>query len=434
MAQLQTHATYQIAAPIGEDVMRAPVMRHHRDSETFNTLDTLAPAVILEFEDFSYHLNSALTLPCLPSEPGDDSSQAYRWEDPTTMAHIDRHQPKAYQRFRSGEMEEPEDPADPWQRSAMVLIAVAYRFLEQNPDYALLIAGHTDTSGDDAINFPLSDARAANVLALLEGDRERWVTICRQHSKVADYQRILSHYAQVRGWDCDPGPVDNILGEQTRQAISAFQNRYNEAFDRSIAVDGAVGRETLGAFFDLYMDELARLLDSSVDSLDAFRQSLRFIDPDHKTIGCGERMPIEDAHRDNFRSAENRRVELLFFSTSQPPDITDHLSGGTIRSGHDGPEASGIYGSGAQTFRILRPEWWDGQPPDDSYTPTFEIRIIEEDLSDQHNAPDDEEYDTWHPETADPGPDDDPWRFLEYFDEHYPGYGGGRQAQRSRTT
>ena len=434
MRQLNTHATYEITAPAATEDRRVPVLRQRRDSATFNTLDTRPPAVILEFEDFSYHHNSAVTLPCLPSQPDNDASEAYHWEDPTTMPPIHRSQPKAYQRFRDGEVPPPADQADPWRRRALVLIAVAYRFLEHNPDYALLIAGHTDTSGDDAVNFPLSDARAAHVLALLEGDRDAWVAICQQRSQVEDYQRILTHYAQVNMWACDPGPVDNILGEQTRQAVRAFQRQYNETFDRSITVDGVVGSETWGAFFDTYMDELARLLESSVDDLDQYRQHLRFIDPEHKTIGCGERIPIDEAQRDNYRSATNRRVDLLFFATYRPPDLSAHLAGGEIRAGQAGREASGVYGPGTQVYRMLLPEWWVSAPPSSTYTPRFEIRTIEEDLADQHNAPDSEDYDTQHPETPELAADADPWDFLDFFDEHYPGYGGGRDAQRSRTS
>ena len=216
-------------------------------------------------------------------------------------------------------------------------------------------------------------------------------------------------------------------------AVRTFQDRYNETFNASITVDGVVGPQSWGAFFDTYMEELAQLLELSSDDLPQFRQQLRYVNSEHKVIGCGERIPIDESQRDNYRSAENRRVELLFFVSDSAPDLSAHLNGGEIRSGNAGAEASDVYGPGAHTYRVLIPEWWVNEPPRSDYSPNFEILTIEEDLEDQHNAPDSEDYDTQQPETPEPVASDDPWDFLDLFDTYYPGYGGGRDAHRSRT-
>ena len=429
MHQLQTDASYKIVAPVTLVEGAVAVLRHHLDSQAFNTLDTLPPVVVLEFEDFSFHHDSAVPLPCLPSQPDEDVSTEVFWEDRQVMRGARACHRNTYNRFKEEQPPEPE-AEDPRLRLAMVLLAVAYKFLETNTDYALLVAGHTDTSGESQVNFSLSDLRSANVLALLEGDADTWVDICQRRSKVEDYQRIFRHYAQANLWNCDPGPVDNVEGQLTRQAVRQFQSKYNEVFAQSIAVDGAVGPQTWRAIFDVYMDELTRLLDVDTQALDSFRAEIRFIDPDHKTIGCGEQIPIAELQRDNYRSAENRRVELLFFHSTRPPDLSAHLDGGEIRSGAAGRESSEIYSSAIHWH--LQPLWWEAKPPSDSYSPRFEIVPIEEDLEDLYDEPDSETYDTEHPQTPDLGADDDPWDFLEFFNDHHPGVGGGREAQKER--
>jgi peptidoglycan hydrolase-like protein with peptidoglycan-binding domain len=73
----------------------------------------------------------------------------------------------------------------------------------------------------------LSEQRANNVLHLLTGDGDAWAALCEKKHQVEDYQQILKHYSRLLLWPCDPGKIDNAIGEKTRAAVKAFQQIYN---------------------------------------------------------------------------------------------------------------------------------------------------------------------------------------------------------------
>src|SRR5690606_30365339 len=78
--------------------------------------------------------------------------------------------------------------------------------------------------------------------------------------------------AGAGGWDCDPGPITGTMNSPTTAAVRRFQEHYNievdaaaeagadSPFTTKIDVDGDPGPQTWGAFFDVYMVELMRLL------------------------------------------------------------------------------------------------------------------------------------------------------------------------------
>jgi outer membrane protein OmpA-like peptidoglycan-associated protein len=243
------------------------------------------------------------------------------------------------------------------------ILYVAFRYAAEHPDARLLVAGHTDTAGAAGHNLRLSEARARSVHALLAGDREAWVEIVDEWHRVEDVQRLLKHYR-----DIDPGPIDDAMGDQTRRAIETFQAVYNH--DRvslgipgapEIQVDGRLGPETWGAFFDYYQFSLAQLLgcgpqwtvrailgieepspstppsqDASGGSeplwrarLDQWRRHLRPAHPQRPAIGLGESFPVEEASRDHYRSEANRRVEILFFQADDVPSIPSEPANGS---------------------------------------------------------------------------------------------------------
>lgn len=154
---------------------------------------------ILEVEDLHFHHDSAVLL---PDYKADDSST-------TSMGH---------ERI-----------------TGLAVLCACYHHVERNPAQKILIAGHTDTTGKDKYNLKLSQLRAEGVLYALTGDRERWAEVCQQKHKAEDYQQILKWLAHSRGWDCYPGKVDDLLGPKTRQAIKAFQKRYNEESEPQIS-------------------------------------------------------------------------------------------------------------------------------------------------------------------------------------------------------
>ena len=77
--------------------------------------------------------------------------------------------------------------------------------------------------------------------------------ICLERSNVEDYQSILKYVSRTRNWDCNPGIVDDVDGDQTQRGLHGLQQMYNSVFNQSISVDGLIGRETRGAFFDIYI-------------------------------------------------------------------------------------------------------------------------------------------------------------------------------------
>ncbi|MBU0640197.1 MAG: hypothetical protein KKB50_15130 [Planctomycetes bacterium] len=247
---------------------------------------------ILEVEDLHFHYNSAVMMPDYkPGEP-------------------DAHEPERYR------------------VTGLAVLRACYLHARDNPDQSLLIAGHTDTSGQAAYNCGLSQLRADNVLCALEGNREGWVEISNSKHRVEDYQQILKWAAETRGWSCDPGPVDNSPGRRTTAAVTAFQSAYNREFGTALAEDGLMGRQTWGAFFDVYMAELRRILAAEGHDLEALRAQLAYVDSGRKAVGCGENFPVEAKRRDNYRSKANRRVEILFFDPEEKPHLTCPAGGG----------------------------------------------------------------------------------------------------------
>ncbi len=226
------------------------------------------------------------------------------------------------------------------EQTGLAVLAAALRYAKEHPSQRMLIAGHADTSGNPSRNDPLSADRARSVLLVLLGDdasREEWRTKAAREDKVEDYQLVLKWIAFTRGWACDPGAVDNRLGPNTRRAIEDFQLRYNFELhprtDRNtraegeIATDGVVGKETWGALYDVYQLTLRGLLRADEAGLQAHRNALAFVNDSFRAVGCGENFPIDEPERDNFRSHENRRVEILFFEPAHLPNLACHESG-----------------------------------------------------------------------------------------------------------
>lgn len=205
--------------------------------------------------------------------------------------------------------------------TGLAVLRACYRYLEEYPDRKMLIVGHTDTTGSETYNNKLSEKRAQSVVAALEGDRDTWVRTARDQSQVEDYQRILQWVHKCWGWLCDPVKVDNMNGPATKRAVEAFQSLYNREFNASISVDGIVGKQTWTAIFDVYMDELMYILETNEQGLKDYRGQLQFVDASKKFVGCGEHYPKEAIGIDEYRSRENRRVEVLFFEEKDLPKL-----------------------------------------------------------------------------------------------------------------
>lgn len=281
---------------------------------------------VLEMEDVLFHHNSAVMMPARPS----GRSAADGTQDDATA---------------------PDDQARgdaQDQISGLAVLAVTFKQFEFDPRKRLLITGHADTSGQAAYNFELSGKRAMGVLYLLEGNRlERhptlWSRLCAQQHVLEDTQQIMQYFARSAHWQwpCDPEQIDNTWGQKTDRATRAFFQSYTAHVQNHPA-------DTLGwpvlpenlhlrvknheqhkwpeeawlAVYELYNVELARALRITPGELDGIRRSrLRWVDDTKKTLGCGESFPVDDLGRDNYRSQQNRRVELLFFDEDEVPTL-----------------------------------------------------------------------------------------------------------------
>jgi len=411
--------TFEIRRPASQSASPpVPASREAHGGSACNTLNLYLQPALMEMHDAYFHHKSAVMMPDTPGGPGTGQTQPSHWEDATIMDCLRNSHPDSYECFAHVPYEPDEETAS--QRiSGLGIIVAVYRFLSLNPDYHLLLAGHTDTTGDVGYNFTLSELRAKNVMHLLQGDRTQWVDICLQKSKVEDCQRILKHVARINTWDCDPGPIDNQLGDRTRDALRRFQQAYNGQFQPAIAVDGVVGRQTWGAIFDLYVDEIAALMNTNAAGLSQYRQ-VRFVDAQNPYIACGEKKPIDQPERDSYRSETNRRVEFLFFPQSLFPDLSCHSSQGPYCMKGCDRAHCGIYAPGAYRFTYLDPRLLERPLAGGQYRDQFTIQACNDDLSELPDMPD--ESDTIEMAMS-PVDGEDPWAFLEPFAELDPGVG-----------
>jgi hypothetical protein len=229
-----------------------------------------------------------------------------------------------------------EEEAEPLEeRLGISMVARSLQFIGQTSQ-RWLVVGHTDTTASAAYNGPLSRHRARCVLGLLLGDREMFkVAANAPHLSSKDerlsVQRptrkaILQWAHEEFAWPCR---LEDNNGNET-QAIRDFQLSYNlertvRRKNPELAIDGDFGPLTWGAVFDCYEFELARHLLVPVEKMAAFRNDLglrgRAAHPE-MALGLGEHCPIEEEGRDNFRSALNKRAEVLFFDEGEIPPIT----------------------------------------------------------------------------------------------------------------
>ncbi len=268
---------------------------------------------ILEMEDVLFHLNSAVLMPERPAEEREQSTR------PQTDTGAD------------------EATEEQTAVSGIRALALVFKEIEFDPRKRIIIAGHTDTSGEPEYNFDLSDLRARNVLYLLKDEQsvsepDEWADICYGKQRVEDYQQILRYFAEKLGWVCNPGNIDNIWGSKTEAATNRFIITYNIEIAAARRIDripenaGAFVRndgqhrwtkELWKAVYVLYSDELSSTLNVTPERLNTYRRErIRFIDPQNQFVGCGESFPLA-SQDDNYRSQADRRVEILLCRPSE---------------------------------------------------------------------------------------------------------------------
>ncbi|HEY6559853.1 MAG TPA: peptidoglycan-binding protein [Polyangiaceae bacterium] len=224
------------------------------------------------------------------------------------------------------------------------MIATALRFSEERRGKRVLVAGHTDSEGSEDFNQKLSEERATCALALLTGDREAWKALCHGRHKTADIKQILSWVSRAFDdltFDCDPGRIDDNRATAV-EPVRRFQRAYNTnkgalgASGPDLSADGDVGPLTWGAFFDCYEHALREELGEDAAGLAELREALVFAgeDDERRALGFSEHFPVEELGVDNYKSQANRRVEILFFDSTEEPDV-EHAA--------EDPETSELY-------------------------------------------------------------------------------------------
>jgi flagellar motor protein MotB len=167
---------------------------------------------------------------------------------------------------------------------------------EENDPGELLLVGHTDTTGDNSVNDPLSLDRAENVRAYLEDDVETW----------------FKFYSNSRSESSRWGKNEDLM---MIQAMPDFVSKPPEEdpvvwFQRTrgLEQDGVAGPNTRRKLIGEYM------------LLDGVSLSEGDFDIKPTSHGCGEHFPLDEtgealdtAPEDEARDQLDRRVELFFF-------------------------------------------------------------------------------------------------------------------------
>jgi len=189
--------------------------------------------------------------------------------------------------------------------------------LQEYPDQKILLTGHTDTSGDDVYNQKLAYGRATSAQYILEGREPDWVALVEDKHHKKDVQHLLEWAHTAKGYDTDPQGVDGKIGSNTKDALEKFYLAINADFGKSFTAVREVTTEFWKGIYLLYEDALYTLLATDAAGLAHIRKSVRWMDETHKSVGCGEYWPIDQPHKDRYRSEANRRLEIYFFDKDE---------------------------------------------------------------------------------------------------------------------
>jgi outer membrane protein OmpA-like peptidoglycan-associated protein len=216
------------------------------------------------------------------------------------------------------------------------LFATVLRYNEEHAGKKLFIAGHTDTAGGESTNQPLSEERAKVALAILSSDRGNFAKLCQKRHDGVDLTQIFHWVADSPDFtfNCKPTRYDQPPNTTT---VTYFKQAYDAAFDAKFkdmpgakkfgTANGTIDEALWGAIFDCYeyglCCELGDMETSTEgkDELTRLRGELRWVDDGHKTMGFGEKFPIDNVTKNDFRSQSNRRVEIMMFDDGEEPDL-----------------------------------------------------------------------------------------------------------------
>ncbi|MBN2036721.1 MAG: OmpA family protein [Chitinispirillaceae bacterium] len=228
----------------------------------------------------------------------------------------------------------------------LAILQVIHVQTKEQPEQKILITGHTDRVGRDAHNISLSADRASSILFLLQGKKDDWRSLADRRNHDDDITQILAWVSTEYGWDCHPGKTEGASYMQKVTAIKTFQKKYNEEFidkgrvekaypgttAKRIGEDGDCGPDTWGAIFDVYQDALAKKVATTFENMNTFHTQYngRWVEDANKAVPCGETFPREKPEEDNYESAINRRVEVLFFDPAEMPRLPLPCNSGDV--------------------------------------------------------------------------------------------------------
>ena len=160
-------------------------------------------------------------------------------------------------------------------------------YREQNPS-DLLIVGHTDVTGEPAVNDPLSRERAESARAYLEDDVDAWLSNYDiQGSKCWGSQEDALMLGSLPDFEAKAEGADGVTWFQTT---------------RGLQVDGIAGPETRRQLITEYMALDGSPLSDEPDLV-----------VNIQTHGAGENFPLKRTGSELDAEASDRRIELFFF-------------------------------------------------------------------------------------------------------------------------
>ncbi|MGC4063440.1 MAG: YbhB/YbcL family Raf kinase inhibitor-like protein [Polyangiaceae bacterium] len=216
--------------------------------------------------------------------------------------------------------------------TAVGLFATVLRYNERFPGKKLFIAGHTDTRGSDKFNQPLSEERAKVALALLLGQPDEFIKLCVKRHDEVDITQIFDWSTKAFGFTCKPTTLTAPPSTERYQQFRASFNNWVDEWDPVEEVDprsssgkiagaGRLDEFIWRAIFDLYEYDLRLELEENASGVAELRSKLAWVDTNRKSLGFGERFPVDNLTKNEFRSQSNRRIEMLMFDSGEEPDL-----------------------------------------------------------------------------------------------------------------
>jgi hypothetical protein len=194
--------------------------------------------------------------------------------------------------------------------------------MQSRPKAVVSVFGHADPTGDDDYNKKLSGRRATAVFAVLTRRADLWEQLYGNPLGGDDWG-LRSVQIILLDLGYPPGPIDGVMGDETRGALKAFQK------DNGLPQTGANDKATRAKLFPAYMDKHCRDPKGEPFKLvaDDFLARLQDAKGKGDYQGCGEFNPLlvfakaesdayakaKDKTERNADNAPNRRVLVFLF-------------------------------------------------------------------------------------------------------------------------